>query len=110
MTTLLLFSITLSVVRAIAVADPGYSAQAPRAGEPAREPLWRALPPTSLFEHVYYNWFKVTPTLLFAIICREDLPEHVRDMVLRRGQRDPTLDCDSVDEDFYAAMVRVTGP
>ena len=88
----------------VPAADPGVTACG------STRDLWRALTPKSDFEAVYYNWFRVAPTLLFEVLSREDIPEHVRDLVLRRGVRDPTLDYDSVDEDFYNAMVGVTDP
>jgi len=71
---------------------------------------WLVAPPASHFEQIYYNWFRVSPTLLFEIISREDVSDHVRSVVLNRGVRDPTLDYDSVDEDFYNAMVGVLEP
>ena len=71
---------------------------------------WIVAPPMSQFELNYYNWFRVSPTLLFEIISREDVSDHVRSVVLNRGVRDPTWDYDSVDEDFYNAMVGVLEP
>ena len=82
----------------------------PHALGPAPDSTWTVLPAVSSFEHVYYNWFRVSPTLLFEAINREDVPNRVRRVVLNRGERDSTLDYDSVDEDFYNAMVGVLGP
>jgi hypothetical protein len=71
---------------------------------------WIVAPPTSQFERTYYNWFRVSPTLLFETIIREGVSDHVRRVVLNHGERDPTLNYDSVDEDFYSAMVGVLDP
>jgi hypothetical protein len=82
----------------------------PHAFGPAPDSTWTVLPAVSVFERVYYNWFRVSPTLLFEVINREDVPNRVRRVVLNRGERNPTLDYDSVDEDFYNAMVGILEP
>ena len=68
---------------------------------------WTATPATSDFERCYYNWFRVSPNLLFEVLSRESVSDNIRRVVFSRGLRDPTLDYDSVDEDFYNAVVGV---
>jgi hypothetical protein len=77
----------------------------PHALGPALDSAWRVHTPVTDFERLYYNWFCVPPTLLFEILCREDVPQCVRDIVVNCGVRDPALDYDSVDENFYRAVV-----
>ena len=69
--------------------------------------VWAASPPISAFERLYYNWFRVPPTLLYEAIIRETSLAVVRESTLNLGLRDPALDYDSIDEDFYAAVVQV---
>ena len=82
----------------------------PHALGPALDSAWRTHTPVTDFERIYYNWFCVTPTLLFEVISWEDVPQYVRDIVVNRGVRDPALDYDSVDEDFYRAMLDFLEP
>ena len=63
------------------------------------------MPPRYDFERVYFHWFRVAPPLLYNVLRREDIPEHVRDLVLRRSPHDDTMW--RVDEVFSNAMVYV---
>ena len=68
---------------------------------------WVVSQPSTDFEKTYYNWFRVSPTLLFEVLNRESINPRIRNMVMNNELRDPALDYDSIDEDFYIALTRV---
>jgi hypothetical protein len=72
--------------------------------------VWVASPPISDFERLYYNWFRVPPTLLYEVLIRESNLAIVRESTLNTRLRDPDMDYDSIDDDFYDAVVRVLSP
>ena len=96
------------MVQAVRVAGPGDAAATPRAGGSAGVAIGRVMPPRHDFHRVYFHWFTVAPHLLANILQREDIPEHVRDLVFRRGPTDEARQ--RMDVAFQNAMAYVTDP
>jgi len=57
---------------------------------------------------VYVNWFSLVHTLLITDLQRVDIPEHVMDLVFRRGPTDEARQ--RMDVAFKNAMAYVTDP
>src|SRR5208282_6330617 len=56
----------------------------------------------------YVNWFSLAPRLLNTDLRRADIPEHVMDLVFRRGPTDEARQ--RMDVAFQNAMAYVTDP
>ena len=102
-----LYCCSLSLFVVIGTEQPVVEADPAVADRFALTSIWAASPPVSAFECLYYNWFRVPPTLLYKVIIRETDLSIVRDSTINLGLQDPLLDYDSIDEDFYAAVVPV---
>ena len=102
-----LYCCSLSLFVVIGTEQPVVEADPAVADRFALTSVWAASSPVSEFERLYYNWFRVPPTLLYEVIIRETNLGVVRDSTLNLGLRDPVLNYDSIDEDFYAAVVQV---
>ena len=66
------------------------------------------MPPRYESPTVYVNWFSLAPTLLITDLQRVDIPEHVLDLVFRRGPMDEARQ--RMDVAFQNAMAYVTDP
>src|SRR5208282_4889401 len=102
-----LYCCSLSLYVVIGADHPVVEADPAIAERSALASVWAASPPVSHFERQYYNWFRVPPTFLYEVLIRETSLDVVRDTTINLGLRDPSLDYDSIDEDFYAAVVQV---
>ena len=105
-----LYCCSLSLFVVIGTERPVVEADPAVADRFALASIWAASPPVSDFERLYYNWFRVPPTLLYEVLIRETNLDIVRESTINTRLRDLDMDYDSIDEDFYDAVVRVLSP
>ena len=58
------------------------------------------------YEAIYSNWFRQAPRQLTNSIRSRDIPEHVRELVLRREPCDPDMDYECLDTQLFDEMYR----
>ena len=66
------------------------------------------MPPRYESHRVYLHWFTVAPALLSTALQLTNIPEHMRDLVLRRGPEDVARG--RMNEAFDNAMAYVSDP